>query len=66
MTTAHRGCLMCHSLYVKANGQLPCWDDIGETLILRTLNEQALRDNHESPIFYGTDLQRIRKAAKPA
>lgn len=54
--------MMCHSLYVKANGEMPCWDDIGETLTLRTLDEGALQENRESPIFHGVELQRIRQA----
>src|SRR6266487_4322445 len=62
MSNAVRGCTMCHSLYVKANGEMPCWDDIGETLILRTLDESALQSNRESPIFHGPELQHIRKS----
>jgi len=53
---------MSHSLYVKANGEMPCWDDIGETLTLRTLDEGALQDNRELPIFHGIELQRIRQS----
>jgi len=62
MTLPARGCMMSHSLYVKANGEMPCWDDIGETLTLRTLDEGALQDNRELPIFHGIELQRIRQS----
>jgi hypothetical protein len=56
------GCIMCHSLYVKANGEMPCWDDTGETLTLRVLDETALGENRESPIFHGAELHHIREA----
>ena len=59
MAIPARGCMMCHSLYVKANGEMPCWDDIGETLILRTLDESALQNNRELPIFHGSELRGI-------
>jgi len=62
MTLRARGCMMSHSLYVKANGEMPCWDDIGEKLTLRTLDEGALQDNRELPIFHGIELQRIRQS----
>jgi len=38
-------CGMCNSLYVKANGELQCWDDVGEDLILGTLYDGS----HKSP-----------------
>lgn len=41
---------------------MPCWDDIGETLILRTLDEAKLQRGEEAPIFHGSELQHIRKA----
>src|SRR4051812_27033581 len=62
MSEPARGCTMCHSLYVKANGEMPCWDDVGETLTLRRLDEAALQNGAQPPIFYGPELQRIRKA----
>src|SRR6266436_1467107 len=62
MTLPARGCMMSHSLYVKANGEMLCWEDIGETLTLRTLDEGALQDNRELPIFHGIELQRIRQS----
>jgi hypothetical protein len=62
MITPVHGCMMSHSLYVKANGEMPCWDAIGETLVLRTLDEAALQDNRESPVFYGPELQHIRQS----
>src|SRR5262245_42472879 len=62
MTNPAHACMMCHSLYVKANGEMPCWDDIGETLTLRTLDEKALQAGHDAPVFYGPELQNIRRA----
>lgn len=50
-----KGCLMCDSLYVKANGELPCWDDVGEELILGTVNES-------DSLFHSPALVEIRKA----
>ncbi|MBX3130087.1 MAG: hypothetical protein KF718_25445 [Polyangiaceae bacterium] len=35
-------CVMCDGLYVKANGELPCWCDVGEDLILDVLTPQKL------------------------
>jgi molybdenum cofactor biosynthesis enzyme MoaA len=56
------GCLMCDSLYIKANGELPCWDDVGEALILRTIDEQALLLQQEAPLFDFPRLVEIRRA----
>jgi molybdenum cofactor biosynthesis enzyme MoaA len=56
------GCLMCDSLYVKANGELPCWDDVGEALILRTVDEQALLLQQETALFDFSGLVEIRQA----
>jgi molybdenum cofactor biosynthesis enzyme MoaA len=54
--------MMCHSLYIRANGEIPCWDDVGEKLTLRTLDEQALHNSQEPPIFYGVELTNIRQS----
>ena len=56
------GCIMCHSLYVKANGEMPCWDDVGESKILRHLDYEALQNGEERNLFYSPDLLAIRKA----
>ncbi|MEM1179194.1 MAG: radical SAM protein [Acidobacteriota bacterium] len=56
------GCIMCDSLYVKPDGGLPCWDDVGEGLILRTLDEEALIAGREEPIFSSPHLVAIRRA----
>jgi hypothetical protein len=56
------GCIMCHSLYVKANGEMPCWDDVGEGKILRHLDYEALLNGEEKDLFYSPDLLAIRKA----
>lgn len=56
------GCIMCDSLYVKPTGNLPCWDDVGEDLILRTLDERKLIAGEEEPVFSTPELVDIRKA----
>ena len=54
-------CVMCDGLYVKANGELPCWCDVGEDLILDVISADKLMDpaydlvNHDK-------IQAIRKA----
>ncbi|MCG8462369.1 MAG: hypothetical protein MI919_39295, partial [Holophagales bacterium] len=53
---------MCDSLYVKPDGALPCWDDVGEDLILRRLDEAELVAGRERPIFHGPELVRLRRA----
>jgi hypothetical protein len=35
--------MMCTSLYVKANGDIPCWDDVGESHILRRFYNKRVR-----------------------
>ena len=50
---------MCDSLYVKANGELPCWDDVGEELIFRKLDAEKLRDGLERNIFHSPELLHI-------
>src|SRR5205809_264925 len=56
------GCMMCHSLYVKANGELPCWDDTGEQLILGKLDTETLDSARQSSLFNSTQLLRIRES----
>lgn len=56
-----RGCLMCDSLYIKANGELPCWDDVGEDTILRVITEEELDRGAEAPLFDFSGLTRIRR-----
>ena len=53
---------MCDSLYVKANGELPCWDDVGEELIFRKLDAEKLRDGLERNIFHSPELLHIRES----
>jgi molybdenum cofactor biosynthesis enzyme MoaA len=56
-------CLMCNSLYVRANGELPCWDDVGEEeLIFRTLDVNRLQQGTERSIFYSPEIQHIRQS----
>jgi molybdenum cofactor biosynthesis enzyme MoaA len=57
-----RGCLMCDSLYVKANGEMPCWDDVGEQLILRRLSWTGVPEGTERDIFASPELVEIRRA----
>lgn len=59
---APRGCLMCDSLYVKANGEMPCWDDVGEQLILRRLSWTGLPEGKEPDLFASPELVEIRRA----
>jgi len=52
--------MMCHSLYVKANGEIPCWDDVGEEKILFNIGAAA----NTAPIkklFHHEELIRIRE-----
>lgn len=56
------GCLMCNGLYIKANGELPCWCDVGEKLILRTLDAMKLANGEEQDLFYFSALQHIRQS----
>lgn len=51
---------MCDSLYVKANGEMPCWDDVGESRILRRLSFPSLLAGRESDLFSDSALQHIR------
>ncbi|MEM6797661.1 MAG: hypothetical protein AAF725_27080, partial [Acidobacteriota bacterium] len=51
---------MCDSLYIKPGGAMPCWDDVGEDLILRRLDERRLVAGQESAIFFSPELKQIR------
>jgi hypothetical protein len=52
---------MCHSLYVKANGELPCWDDVGEQIILRKLDVETLKQE-QSSVFYSSEFLLVRES----
>lgn len=54
-------CVMADSLYVKANGELPCWCDSGEKLILDTLTVEKLMDP-SFDVLNHPRIQRIRQA----
>jgi hypothetical protein len=56
-----RGCMMCSSLYVRANGEVPCWDDVGEEQILRIVDAQVL-PKEGSQLFHSPELQSIRQS----
>jgi wyosine [tRNA(Phe)-imidazoG37] synthetase (radical SAM superfamily) len=55
-----RACIMYDSLYVKANGEMPCWDDVGEARILRTLGYDDLITGNEEDLFSFSELRYIR------
>lgn len=55
-------CFMVQGLYLKANGEMPCWDDVGEELILRKLDAEALVAGHEANISGFAELLAIRVA----
>ena len=57
-----RGCFMTQGLYLKANGELPCWDDVGESRILRRLDPEALALGLERNISGFNELEHIRTA----
>ena len=57
-----RGCFMVNSLYVKANGELPCWDDVGESLILRQLQSPKLQAGEELEVYSFEGLKHIRRS----
>ncbi len=54
-------CIMADSLYVKANGEMPCWCDSGEDLILETLSVEQLMDP-AFDVFNHPRIQQIRAA----
>lgn len=58
---AARGCFMTRGLYLKANGELPCWDDVGESKILRKLDPAALREGREVGLSNFKELRHIRE-----
>jgi hypothetical protein len=51
---------MTQGLYLKANGELPCWDDVGESHILRKLSPAALANGEEINISTTSSLNHIR------
>lgn len=55
-----RGCFMTQGVYLKANGELPCWDDVGESRILRKLDPEALADGREVGLSTFAELRHIR------
>jgi molybdenum cofactor biosynthesis enzyme MoaA len=57
-----RGCIMTRSLYLKANGEMPCWDDVGEATILRKLDPEALAAGAEHNLVGFDRLVEIRTA----
>jgi len=61
-TGPRRSCFMAQGLYLKANGEMPCWDDVGEAKILRKLAPDALANGAERNIASFEELLRIRSA----
>ena len=47
---------MVDSLYVKANGEMPCWDDVGEERILRRLDPESLAAGREADLVGTPEL----------
>lgn len=58
--SAPRGCVMCSSLYLRFNGQLPCWDHVGEGHVLRTVTREGLESGRERDLFSFPELLHIR------
>ncbi len=56
-------CMMCTSLYVKANGDIPCWDDVGESHILRRFTISA-SDLATEPLFHSPEPVHIRESLR--
>ena len=54
---------MCTSLYVKANGDIPCWDDVGESHTLRRLAPKT-SDRAIEPLFHSPELVHIRESLR--
>lgn len=55
-------CIMAQGMYLKANGELPCWDDVGEDLILRQLDPEALARGEEASLNGFPALLAVRQA----
>jgi molybdenum cofactor biosynthesis enzyme MoaA len=54
-------CMMCDSLYVKANGEMPCWCDAGDDLILDRLTTDKLSDP-SFDLFNHPQIRKIRQS----
>lgn len=61
-SSIERGCFMTQGLYLKANGELPCWDDVGESKILRKLDPLATSEGRELNISKFDALLHIRRS----
>jgi tetratricopeptide (TPR) repeat protein len=59
---AGTGCFMAQGLYLKANLEMPCWDDVGEEKILRRLDPQLLLSGQETALSAFDALLHIRSA----
>jgi tetratricopeptide (TPR) repeat protein len=57
-----RGCVMCSGLYLRFNGQLPCWDNVGESHVLRTVTREGLESGREKDLFAFPELLHIRSS----
>jgi len=55
---------MCHSLYVTANGEIPCWDDVGESHVLWHLRAPDTPDAVNRALFHHPKLLHIRESFK--
>jgi len=54
--------LMCDSLYLKSNGEMPCWDDVGEDHVLRVITEEESERGFEDDLFGFQQLLHIRQS----
>src|SRR5579862_8323640 len=55
-------CMMTHGLYLKANLEMPCWDDVGEAKILRQLDSERLAQGRELELSSFDALMHIRQS----
>lgn len=62
MSSSPRGCMMCHSLYISANGDIPCWDDVGESHILWQLDAADAPAQPSQALFHHPKLVHIRQS----
>lgn len=62
MTGLPGGCVMCGSLYLRFNGQLPCWDHVGEGHVLRSVTREELESASGESLVAFPALLHIRSS----
>ena len=55
-------CIMSSALYLRANLELPCWDDVGESKVLRILETDKLAAGSELNLTDFSELRHIRNS----